>query len=83
MEMKNYNTKEETRMNYFFSGVENRINYFFCSEETRMNYMFIARLDFPSRKEIKGAKYIHNYVGFIVAFLFWCGNCSLLLGQCT
>ena len=31
-----------------------------------------------------GAKHFHTYLVFIVTFLFWSGNCSILLelGQC-
>ena len=43
----------------------------------------IGAKHFETRKEIIGAKYFHTHLVFIVTFLFWCGNCWSLLGQCT
>ena len=42
------------------------------------------REKFPFSSENYGSEiflYL-QYVVFIVTFLFWCGNCSFLLGQC-
>ena len=37
---------------------------------------------FHTSKEIIGAKHLYTYLTFTVTFLFWCGKCSTLLGQC-
>ena len=38
---------------------------------------------FQTSKEIRGVKHCHPHLIFTVTFLFWCGNCSSLLGTVT
>ena len=45
-DLKNFRTREKTRMNYFLTGVEN----FHCED------------DFHTRKEITGVKHFHTYL---------------------
>ena len=48
--------------------------------KTFRSFPAIGANHFQTRVEIKGAKY--STFGFYSTFIFWCGNCSLLLRQC-